>query len=154
MPVTAAADEGYRLPWRAGASFTMTQGWGGSYTHSGAQMYYAYDFNMPVGTDVLAAKGGTVTAAVGSYRRCGYDKSWANKGNRVTINHGDGSATLYLHLESVTVTVGQKVRQGQVIGLGIGALTGGGPLRQYVPASVTCGAVMRAVLASCRRRTA
>ncbi len=40
----------------------------------------------------------------------------ASYGNFVKINHGNGYATLYAHLASVTVTSGEKVAQGQVIG--------------------------------------
>lgn len=36
-------------------------------------------------------------------------------GNIVKINHGDGISSRYLHLQSVYVTKGQRVTQGQKI---------------------------------------
>ena len=32
------------------------------------------------------------------------------------VNHGDGVVTYYAHLSNITVTPGQKVKKGQVIG--------------------------------------
>ena len=37
-------------------------------------------------------------------------------GNRVEISHGDGTSTLYGHMLSITVSVGQTVNQGDIIG--------------------------------------
>ena len=63
------------------------------------------------GTDVLAAADGVVVQAAEHY-------SW---GNFVVIDHGTNSEgyswrTLYAHLQSYTVEVGQHVIQGQIIG--------------------------------------
>ncbi len=57
---------------------------------------------------VLAADSGTVVIAgwIDSY---GY-------GNRVMIDHGNGFRTLYAHLSSISVRVGQSVARGNVIG--------------------------------------
>ena len=37
-------------------------------------------------------------------------------GNRVEISHGDGTSTLYGHMLTITVSVGQTVNQGDIIG--------------------------------------
>ena len=59
------------------------------------------------GTNIYASRSGTVTAA--SYN--------SGNGYYVTINHGDGFSTSYLHLQSSPkVSVGQYVLAGQVIG--------------------------------------
>ena len=63
------------------------------------------------GTDVLAAADGVVVQAAEHY-------SW---GNFVVIDHGTNGEgyswrTLYAHLQSYTVEVGQHVTQGQIIG--------------------------------------
>jgi hypothetical protein len=39
-------------------------------------------------------------------------------GYYVTVDHGNGVSTLYAHLSKVSVTKGQKVAQGEVLGLG------------------------------------
>ena len=38
-------------------------------------------------------------------------------GNYVTISHGNGVSTVYMHMSYSTVSVGQTVSQGQTIGI-------------------------------------
>lgn len=71
-------------------------------THSGI------DVPAPKGVQILAAKSGVVITA--AYQSGGY-------GNYVVISHGDGNTTLYAHMSSRKVKVGDVVKQGQVIGL-------------------------------------
>ena len=67
------------------------------------------DLAGPEGTPIVATRDGTVTMA-----KTGYN---SGNGNYVTINHGDGFSSSYLHmLENLQVSVGQKVKAGQVIG--------------------------------------
>ena len=56
---------------------------------------------------IYAAKAGTVIVST-------YTKSY---GNYVVVSHGSGNTTLYAHMSSRKVEVGQKVKQGQVIGI-------------------------------------
>lgn len=58
------------------------------------------------GTAIYATKSGTVTGAY-------YDDAY---GNMVTINHGDGFSSLYGHMDYSTVSSGDYVTQGEVIG--------------------------------------
>lgn len=37
-------------------------------------------------------------------------------GYQIKINHGGGMETLYAHCSAITVTAGQQVQQGEVIG--------------------------------------
>jgi murein DD-endopeptidase MepM/ murein hydrolase activator NlpD len=60
------------------------------------------------GADVIAVKAGTVEVA-----NWGYGGGY---GNYVVINHGNGVLTYYAHLSNITVSVGQRVTQGKVIG--------------------------------------
>ena len=69
-------------------------------SHSGV------DFGAGQGTSIYACKSGTVTVA-------GYAEAW---GYYVTINHGDGYSTLYAHMTNYTVSTGDYVAQGDVIG--------------------------------------
>ena len=64
------------------------------------------DIGAPRGTNVVAADGGTVITSTsgGSY------------GNYVAISHGNGITTLYAHLSSRSVSVGDTVSKGQLIG--------------------------------------
>jgi len=58
------------------------------------------------GTDILAADGGVVSVAT-------YGSGY---GNYVMINHGNGIMTLYAHMSKYYVSVGDVVKQGDVIG--------------------------------------
>ncbi|QHJ69773.1 peptidoglycan DD-metalloendopeptidase family protein [Planococcus halotolerans] len=65
------------------------------------------DIAQPDGFDILAADHGVVKAA-------GADGTF---GNRVVIDHGNGYETIYAHLKSMNVKVGDKVPQGTKIGV-------------------------------------
>ena len=58
---------------------------------------------------IVAAAAGTVTFAGGN-TCCSY-------GLYVIVDHGNGYTTLYAHLSSISVTQGQRVTQGQLLGL-------------------------------------
>lgn len=64
------------------------------------------DIAAPTGTIIKAAASGTVVAAgtSGSY------------GKMIRISHGNGVETLYAHCSVLSVSTGDKVTQGQVIG--------------------------------------
>jgi len=65
------------------------------------------DFGAPTGTPVRAVAAGTVVRA-----------GWAGgHGNHVKIDHEGPYETSYSHLSKVSVTVGAKVSQGQIVGL-------------------------------------
>ena len=69
------------------------------------------DICAPAGTPIYASAGGTVTKA-------GYNKAGAGTGYgySLIINHGGGYSTVYAHCLSLTVSAGQTVKQGQLIG--------------------------------------
>lgn len=58
------------------------------------------------GSNILAAAGGTVTIAT-------YSQS---AGNYVMVSHGGGVCTVYMHMKSIAVSVGQEVSKGTVLG--------------------------------------
>lgn len=70
----------------------------------------AIDIGAPIGTPVRSSAGGTVLVARGDGYNGGY-------GGLIIIKHNNGTQTLYAHLDSVSVTDGQIVEQGQNIGL-------------------------------------
>ncbi|MCL4543236.1 MAG: NBR1-Ig-like domain-containing protein [Chloroflexi bacterium] len=113
----APAPSPYLLPWPGGESFICEQGNNGAFSHTGLQEY-AWDFAMPVGSVVLAARSGTVRYVYQDSNVGGTVWSLdANKGNYVVIDQGDGTSALYLHLmyHGALVKVGQRVSQGQPI---------------------------------------
>jgi len=70
--------------------------------------HQAIDIANKAAPAVLAADSGRVVVA-GWPDGFGY-------GNRVMIDHGNGFVTLYAHLSSISVSVGQTVNRGDVIG--------------------------------------
>ncbi|MDO5067406.1 MAG: M23 family metallopeptidase [Propionibacteriaceae bacterium] len=114
--------------YRISARFGATGSW--SRYHTGQ------DFSAPTGTPVRAVVSGTVVK--------GNVGSWA--GNHVAIRAADGSATLYAHLSSTDVKVGQQVTAGQKIGeVGSTGRSFGSHLHlEHYPAGRTPGDVYRA----------
>jgi len=70
--------------------------------------HMAVDIANPAAPAILAADSGTVSYA--GCVRYGY-------GCHVVIDHGNGYQTLYAHLSSIAVSVGQSILQGQTIGV-------------------------------------
>lgn len=70
--------------------------------------HYAIDYGVPTGTPVKAAAAGTVVAV-------GSGSGSRSYGNNIEISHVDGFSTLYAHLNSSNVRIGQKVAQGEVV---------------------------------------
>ena len=91
------------MMWPCPSCHTITSPFGWRYHpkyHSGVDIGASY------GATIVAADGGTIITAgtVSGY------------GNCVVINHGNGITTLYGHMSSIAVRVGQKVSKGQTIG--------------------------------------
>ena len=109
----------YALPV-AQAQACIDQGFEGEFSHHDAENRHALDFAVPVGTTVLAARGGVVMQAQGGFRGHGLDRTRdAGRANYIRILHDDGSMGLYAHLAEggVLVDIGQRVETGQRIGL-------------------------------------
>lgn len=66
---------------------------------------------------VIAHTTGTVISVATGHKNNKGSTGTDSYGNYVKIEHGDGYATLYAHLASVKVKKGDKVQQGQVIGI-------------------------------------
>ncbi len=77
---------------------------------------WAWDFRMPEGVAIVAAKDGVVRMARGDSTRGGCDPKFARDANYVVVDHGDGHETQYLHFSSVVVEAGQKVKAGELLG--------------------------------------
>ena len=71
------------------------------------KMHEGIDMSAPQGTPIYAAKSGKVTRTAFQAGGAGY---------YVTINHGDGFSSVYMHMTHYIVSPNQYVSAGQVIG--------------------------------------
>lgn len=95
---------------------TSAYGWRIHPVYGGKKFHYGIDLANNSGTPIIATRSGTVTKATYS----------SSAGYYVTVNHGDGFSSQYLHMTHYIVNVGQKVSAGQVLGYmgSTGASTG------------------------------
>lgn len=109
-----------RLPFQGEDNWGITCGYHGYYygawdddcdAHTGTDDY-ALDFNLPgsddCGEPIVAIASGEVTFAGGN-PATGY-------GYYVDVDHGDGHVSRYAHLDSISVSDGDFVLQGQTLG--------------------------------------
>lgn len=108
------ADSPYRLPWRGGLVRLCIQGNRGLVSHRGREKF-AYDFSMPVGSVICAARAGSISYVDVTHRSRGFKAS----NNLIGIDHGDGTTAWYVHLKlgGVLITEGDHVEIGQPIAL-------------------------------------
>lgn len=106
------AESPYVLPYPAGASYRLAQSY--CYPYGGHRDQLAYDFDMPIGSDVVAARAGVVRRTRQDLPDTG-DSPEPGRHNNILIEHDDGTVAFYGHLQqnSVVVQVGQRVTQGQ-----------------------------------------
>jgi murein DD-endopeptidase MepM/ murein hydrolase activator NlpD len=106
----------YRLPFGGREKRVLTQGQNGKFTHSGTSAY-SYDFGMPIGTPILAARRGRVVEVNDGYTKSGVSPEFLDKANAVTILHADGTFATYAHLDpGAGVRAGMLVNVGEAIG--------------------------------------
>jgi murein DD-endopeptidase MepM/ murein hydrolase activator NlpD len=113
----ANENSAYVLPYRIGQAFRIGQGNCGAASHRrGSPAQFAYDFLMPIGTEIVAARSGRVLLVEERFangtRRPGEE-------NYINVVHDDGTIAAYVHLTTngAFVQVGDTVEQGEVIGL-------------------------------------
>lgn len=83
-----------------------TYGWRDAPTEGASTYHTGVDLAGAEGTPIYASRSGEVT-------RAGYNEY---NGYYVGINHGDGFSSVYLHMTTYVVDIGDYVTQGQVIG--------------------------------------
>lgn len=113
------ADFAYRAPVESGTTIRVGQGFGGRFSHLQPQSRYAVDLDLPVGTPIVAARGGRVMDVARYFHRTGQDiERDGPRANYVRILHDDGSMAVYAHLDyqGVLVRLGQRVEVGDAIG--------------------------------------
>lgn len=90
-----------------GYTITSAFGYRKAPTKGASTYHQGVDMACPTGTPIYATRSGTVTVA--SYQKGG-------AGYYVSLNHGDGFASIYMHMSRYVVSKGQTVTQGQIIG--------------------------------------
>ncbi len=102
----------YCLPFAAGAAYTVTQSYCSTGSHAGR---FAYDFDMPMGSEVLAARAGEV---VELREHWSDDDTMGGHENVVILRHDDGTLSLYIHMrhQGVLVEMGDYVPRGGLLG--------------------------------------
>lgn len=104
----------YDLPFEKGLSFTVNQGYNGKFSHKNEN---ALDFNMPIGTNILAANDGVVVAIVDAFIGACLAEECKKKANYILVRHSDGTFGYYAHVQyaGTKVIVGQMVYKGDVL---------------------------------------
>jgi len=109
----------YRLPFEQGHSYPVTQAFGTKLTsHNNRENLYAVDFAMPIGSPIVAARGGVVIDVTLTHEEGGYDIRFLDKANTIAIVHDDGTVAEYAHLSRgpALVKPGQRVSAGTLLG--------------------------------------
>lgn len=112
----------YELPYAAGFSSPILQGYKGKFSHNNELNLHALDFGMPRGTPILAARGGVVLASRGDVKTGGLDSALLgtvdSAGNFVMVLHEDGTVGNYFHMRcgSIVLKKGDLVHAGDALG--------------------------------------
>lgn len=111
-------EQAYRAPFAAATNHPITQAFPQVATHLTRDSQYAVDVAMPIGTDVMAARGGVVFDVASNNFTGGLDPERDGpSANVVRILHDDGTMAIYAHLNTNTIRVrpGDRVRRGEYI---------------------------------------
>jgi len=108
------ADSPYCLPWAEGERYTVGQSYC-SPPPGSHQTRYAYDFLMPLGTEILNVRAGEVVELREHFAD---DDRTGGHENMVSLRHEDGTISIYMHLQyqGVAVEMGDTVPQGALLG--------------------------------------
>jgi hypothetical protein len=103
----------YVLPWPAGKSYVISNSY--CIPTGGHRQQQAYDFLIPIGDTVVAARAGVVRQV----KQDSPDNGQGSDHNHVIVEHSDGTVGFYAHLKlaGVLVGVGENVQAGQAIAL-------------------------------------
>lgn len=112
--------DSFFLPFPYSRTYSIMQGYNGSFSHNNDGARYALDFALPVGDMVCAAADGYVVGVIEGYEKGGNDSKWMNYANFINLYHPDKNVyTQYVHLRKngSLVEVGDSVLAGQAIGI-------------------------------------
>ena len=115
------SDSPYVLPWEIGKNFqSRCQGNCTNGSHSLGQVQYAYDIDMPIGTNIVAMRSGIVVKVIENFKDLETGTVGAiNEANVINIKHADGTEAQYVHLtyDGALKNEGDNVTQGEIIAL-------------------------------------
>lgn len=108
----AKSSSPYKLPWGQGKTFFVGQGNRSFTSHRGRHLH-AWDFWMPLGTKITAARAGVVLRVEQDFDGIGL------KSNFLHVQHDDRTIAVYAHIKKhgALVAPGDNVVQGQEIAL-------------------------------------
>ncbi len=109
------ANKDFYPPFPAGMEFPVSQGLDDDTTHKTPDNRYAVDITMPIGTPVLAARGGVVMEMEDGFHGDGKQQQrYMNRANFIRILHDDDTMAVYAHLQpdSARVYPGARVPAG------------------------------------------
>lgn len=105
----------YSLPFEEGKTQSIFQGYNGKFSH---QNEFSLDFDLKMGSPILAAREGIVVEVVNNNNKNCPDISCAKYNNKIIIMHSDGTFADYSHFKfkGTIVKKGDVVEKGQLIG--------------------------------------
>ena len=113
MIIGTKTEESFGMPYidaaHGGYDYSVTQDYGGSNNHGGI------DFGVWYGSPIVAVMSGTVIYAYNEGDLSTSDLRWTY-GTYVVVEHENGTCSYYAHLKSRTVSVGDKVSKGDIVG--------------------------------------
>lgn len=102
----SVSEEGWRSPMNRKTWVTSAYGWRWHPIHDEWRFHHGVDLEGDTGDDIVAARSGVVIKA-----------NWQESmGYYVTIDHGDGYTSIYMHMTHYIVEVGDQVVAGEKIG--------------------------------------
>lgn len=105
-----------QVPWMCGVTKPCTQGHNG-FSHDGTSEF-AWDFDVNEGEEVWSSSAGVVSYIRMDSNVGGCDESYGGDANYVVVDHDDGTAIVYMHLQanSSPLEVGDPVVPGSLVG--------------------------------------
>jgi hypothetical protein len=105
----------YEFPFGGADPQICAQGPREKPTHMGS---FAFDFAMPIGTPIVAAREGVVFSTVDGFEEGSAETAkFLERSNNVIVLHDDGTIAAYAHLQrGMAVTEGDRVAVGQLLG--------------------------------------
>ena len=104
---TTVSATGFLWPVPSSGRITCGFGYRNSPTSGASTYHQGIDIGASSGSNIVAAKSGTVVTAA-------YNVA---AGNYIMISHGNGIYTVYMHCSKLLVSAGETVDRGEVIGL-------------------------------------